>query len=57
LNSVTISNLDGTNSRLQLKLERSSDQVNWSHDSNDTVNIDLPMDGGQQFYRITLPQN
>jgi hypothetical protein len=57
LNSVTISNLDGTNSRLQLKLERSSDQVNWSHDSNDTVNIDLPKDGGQQFYRITLPQN
>jgi hypothetical protein len=57
LNSVTISNLDASNSRLQLKLERSSDQVNWSHDSNDTVNIDLPMDGGQQFYRITLPQD
>ena len=41
---------------LRLQIERSEDMSTWTKHENDLINIPMSMDGGKQFFRISIPE-
>jgi hypothetical protein len=41
---------------LQLQIQRSENLSDWSTDPEDLIEVELPMQQGQEFYRFAMPQ-
>lgn len=52
----TLLDVNASNALLRLQIERSTDLSNWSEDPEDIIEVEIPMSGGNSFFRFAIPR-
>lgn len=55
--SVLINSGPNNSAKLHLQIERSEDLENWTIQSQDLIEIDIPVSSDTEFYRFAIPQD
>ncbi|MEC8649501.1 MAG: hypothetical protein VXX82_01045, partial [Verrucomicrobiota bacterium] len=53
--SVLINSGPNNSAKLHLQIERSEDLENWTSQSQDLIEIDIPVSSDTEFYRFAIP--